>query len=383
MSKKRDILITALFCGFVGIMAIGTAFLPKETVSVNEKRTLALFPELSAEKLINGKWERGFESYISDHFPMRNLFTSIDSYYLFYSGRNGSKGVYKGKDGYLINAPVKYDKDILNKNMSAVMDFARNTKITTKVLIVPSAGYIMSDKLPDVHTQYHDGNILDDINQECADTVEFIDISQEFIRNREDKQLYYKTDHHWTSEGAYLAYKLWAENEGIAVREKQDYSIEKTDGFFGTTYTKSALWNEKPDAIEIWEYPINVSVLVEDSLGDKQQDGMFFKEYDRMFFKEHLEEQDKYPVFFDGNHGFERIINNDNSDGRKILVVKDSYAHSFVPFMAENCSQIDMVDLRYYMDSVSQLTEGNNYDEVLIIYGMSNLCEANDLAMLE
>ena len=102
-----------------------------------------------------------------------------------------------------------------------------------------------------------------------------------------------------------------------------------------------------------------------------------------MFFKEHLEELDKYPVFLDGNHNFERIVNNDNTDGKKVLVIKDSYAHCFVPFMAENCSQIDMVDLRYYLNNVSALTEQNSYDEVLILYGISNMCEANDLAILQ
>ena len=88
-------------------------------------------------------------------------------------------------------------------------------------------------------------------------------------------------------------------------------------------------------------------------------------------------------VFLDGNHNFERIVNNDNEDGKKVLVIKDSYAHCFVPFMAENCSQIDMVDLRYYLNNVSALTEQNSYDEVLILYGISNMCEANDLAILQ
>ena len=69
--------------------------------------------------------------------------------------------------------------------------------------------------------------------------------------------------------------------------------------------------------------------------------------------------------------------------GKKVLVIKDSYAHCFVPFMAENCSQIDMVDLRYYLNNVSALTEQNSYDEVLILYGISNMCEANDLAILQ
>ena len=371
MAKKRDILLTVLFCGFIGAMAVLIAFLPKQEVSVNEKRTLAKFPEFSVQKLFNGKWEKDFETYISDHFPARNFFASTDSYYMLYSGRNGSNGVYKGKDGYIINTPVKCDEEKLNVNITAINNFVKNTGIETKLIVVPSTGYIMSEELPKVHTEYNDGEIIDDIKNR-AENVEFIDIRDTLTENK-DKQIYYKTDHHWTSYGAYLAYKKWAGSENIEVRS--DYDIESTDGFFGTTYSKSALWYEKSDSIETWEYPINVTVTINDGFEDEVCDDMFFKE--------HLEELDKYPVFLDGNHNFERIVNNDNDDGKKVLVIKDSYAHCFVPFMAENCSQIDMVDLRYYLNNVSALTEHNSYDEVLILYGISNMCEANDLAILQ
>ncbi len=372
MAKKRDVIITALFCGFIGVMALGTALLPKEEISVNEKRTLAKFPSFSIEKIARGKWESDFESYISDHFPLRNFFAATDSYYMLYTGRNGSNGVYKGKDGYLLNTPVKYDESNIDSNIQAVNEFAAKTGIKTKLIAVPSAGYIMSEKLPRAHEEYIDDYILKTGIEKRLENVEMIDLAEEFKNRKDSTELYYKTDHHWTSDGAYLAYKKWVESEGLSARDKEDYTIESTDGFYGTTYSKSALWNEKPDTIETWEYPINVTVTIDDEA-----------EYYSMFFKNHLEEMDKYPVFLDGNHGFERITNNDNPNGMKVLVIKDSYAHSFVPFMAENCSRIDMVDLRYYFDSVSQLTEQNEYDEVLVLYGISNLCEANDLAILQ
>ncbi|MCI8404636.1 MAG: hypothetical protein HFE49_07010 [Clostridia bacterium] len=371
MLKKQDIIITAMFCGFIGIMAVCMAFLPKKTISENEKRSLAEFPAFSVGKMFKGTWETEFENYISDHFPARNLFTAIDSYYMLYTGRNGSKGVYKGEDGYLLNTPVKCDDEKLCANIQAVNEFAKKTSIKTKLMIVPSAGYVMEDKLPTIHEQYNDAEIIYTKTEKMLESGQMIDLVEEFKRSKDSAQLYYKTDHHWTSEGAYIAYRLWAAEEGLDVRGKSDYTIETAYDFYGTAYTKSALWNEKSDKIEIWEYPANVRVFIEN------------KEYDSMFFREHLNEQDKYPVFLDGNHGFERIINNSNINGKKILVIKDSYAHAFVPFMAENCSQIDMVDLRYYFDRVSKLAENNVYDEVLVLYGISSLCEANDLSILK
>ncbi len=375
MARKKDVILTALFGGFIGVMALGTAFLPKRTISVNEKRTLAEFPSFGIEKLLGGQWESDFEEYISDHFPARNFFASADAYFMLYTGRNGANGVYKGKDGYLLNTPVKYDEDMLYKNINAVTEFAKKTGIKTKLMIVPSAGYIMDDKLPAVHEEYTDGSIIDDTKKDCIGIVEEIELTDVFKEQRDSVRLYYKTDHHWTSEGAYTAYCVWAKSEGLEPRAKEDYDIEKYDGFYGTTYTKSALWNEKPDTLEIWKYPINATVSI--------NDGAQNTEYDSMFFENHLDESDKYPVFLDGNHGFERIINHENPEGKRVLLIKDSYAHSFAPFMAEDCSMIDMVDLRYYFDSVSPLAEENKYDEALVLYGISNICEANDLSILQ
>ncbi len=364
MTKKHDILLVALFFVFLGAMALGIAFLPKQDISENEKRTLARFPSLSIERVLNGKWESDFEEYISDHFPSRDFFASLDAYCMLYSGRNGSNGIYKGKEGYLITTPVKRDSDNIRDNLTAVSEFAKKTGLKTTLMVVPETGYIMSEKLPENHMEY---TAFD----EETEGVGILDIASAMLSKKNETQLFYKTDHHWTSEGAYTAYGVWAEANSVEVREKKDYTIETADNFYGTAYSKSALWNEKPDTIEVWKYPIDVTVKVGDA------------KYDSMFFDEHLERMDKYPVFLNGNNSLVEITNNSNPSGKRVLVIKDSYAHCFVPFITENCSQIDMVDLRYYLDQVSRLTDKNDYDEVLVLYGMSNLCEANDLSILE
>ena len=241
MAKKRDILLTVLFCGFIGAMAALTAFLPKQEVSVNEKRTLAKFPEFSVQKLFNGKWEKDFLKHIfQTTFPQEISLRQPIHIICFIRDVTAQMGYIKGKDGYIINTPVKCDEEKLNANITAINNFVKNTGIETKLIVVPSTGYIMSEELPKVHTEYNDSEIIDDVKNR-AENAEFIDIRDTLTENK-DKQIYYKTDHHWTSYGAYLAYKKWAESENIEVRS--DYDIESTDGFFGTTYSKSALWYE-------------------------------------------------------------------------------------------------------------------------------------------
>lgn len=368
--KKRDISLVVLFTAFIAAMGLLTAFLPKTNISVNEKRTLAEFPKFSVKSLFNGKWESGFESYISDHFANRDFFAALDSYYTLYSGRNGAKGVYKGKDGYLINTPVKYDSKMLFENISAINGFIKKTGLKSTVIAVPTTGFEMSDRLPKNHKIYRDGDILKEAESELRGNADFIDLIREF--NHDKDGLYYKTDHHWTTEGAYRAYIDYVLLKGFA--PITDFDKKSYDGFYGTAYSKSALWLESPDKIDVWKYPANVTVTINDGAEDR--------EYDTMFFDEYLEKPDKYPVFLDGNHAFTRIVNHD-SDGGKLLVLKDSYAHCLVPFLAAHYSQIDMVDLRYYLKSVSEIQNEQNYDEALFVYGLSSLCESSDIAILE
>lgn len=366
--KIIDRVLIAVFCVFIFGFGIAFIAMPKSTFSVNEKRSLAEIPELTADSVFNGRFESGFETYISDHFPFRETFAAADAYYALYTGRNGSNGIYKGKDGYLFSEPPGHDKNIIAGNIEALRNFAESTKIMSTLMLIPSGGYIMSDKLPANHLEYRDGETLAEIRSEVESGIRWVDIETKFLNAKESGQIYYKTDHHYTTYGAYLAYEAFCEEHGL--EPFKDYTIERYSGFYGTAYSSSALWNEPGEEFEVWRYPSNASVEIDGRV------------YDSLWFDEHLNEPDKYPVFLNGNQPFERIINPD-AEGGKILILKDSYAHAMVPFLAQHYRQIDMVDLRYYFEPVSALVNENQYGEIFMIYGLSSLCDDTDISILE
>ena len=111
-------------------------------------------------------------------------------------------------------------------------------------------------------------------------------------------------------------------------------------------------------------------------------DGNGIKEYDSLYFNSHFEEKDKYPVFLDGNHAFVRIRNGNLHNGKKLLLIKDSYAHCFATFAAENYEEIVMIDLRYYKKSLNKLTKEENFTEALFMFGAENISTSTDLAWL-
>ncbi len=370
MKKKEQLkryAPTLLFCVFIAVMTVLFFVLPKQSFSPDEKRVLEENPKFTLDSLADGSYGKSVENYLSDHFPGRKFFVGLNAYYNLYSGRNGSSDIYFGKDGYLINAPITWNQENLQKNLDHINTLAQQISAPVAVSVVPSTGYIMEDKLPSVHRPYHDQEILQEVSSSLDPSIQYIDLQQAFQEQSGEQQLYYKTDHHWTSAGAYLGYQILGQQLGFTPTERDVYQVETCGGFYGTSYSHSGYWLSAPDTIELWHNPqlTDISVRIEETGKDPV-------ESDSMFFPSHLEEEDKYPVFLDGNHGYTKITNPDAPSG-KLLLIKDSFGHCLAPFLAEQYQEIYMIDLRYYKNSLTELAEQEGIDQVLFLYGLDNM----------
>lgn len=358
-----------VFALFLLIMAALFLLLPRADFSANEKRVLADAPALTAESLKDGSFSSDLERFVADHVPAREAWVGIHAYTQQLLGENGLSGIYRGRDGYLIAAPGELDTGRLRANIGYLRDFAAGTGLDAAVMIVPSAGYILSDKLPANHEPYWDDTLFSVLAEEAGD-MRVVDLREAFRAS--DAQLYYRTDHHLTSAGAYEMYGAFCAAMG---RAAQPFSCTGTSaGFYGTGYSRSGLWLTEPDTLEIWENSGDYTVRICD--GDKERLS------DSLYFPDHLNEPDQYPVFLDGNHAFVTIENHACTNGRRLLLIKDSYAHCFATFAIADYEQICMVDLRYYRGSVEELIRANGLNELLYLYGASNLASSTDLAWL-
>lgn len=370
----------AVFCLFISVVFIMFLAVPKKDYSEQEKRKLSDMPEFSVSNLLSGDFGKKFENYLADHMPMRTQFVGLNSYYDLYSGRNGANGVYKGDDGYLITTPVKYSEN-LDKNVGYINDFAESIDVQTFMCVIPTSGFIMSDELPSLHYEYTDDSLINvakyDLEQ-LDSSIKFIDITQDFQLASGTEQLYYRTDHHWTSRGAYECYKALGRVMGFAPTNISEFKIESCDGFYGTSYGKAGLWGCPSESIEFWKNKSHTSGTV--TVNILEEDGLTTS--NSMFFMDNIESDDKYTAFLDGNHGLVTITNNYESDGKKLLIVRDSYTHCLAPFLADNYSEIVLVDLRYYKDNVSDLVNSYGIDQVLVIYGLDNMVNSTDIAYL-
>lgn len=355
--------------------------LPKSDFSVNEKRYLADTPKFSVENLISGELvkeidgdsEKGSVGYVADHFPFRSFFVGLNSYYNLGLGNTANSDYYFAKDGFIITKP--YGTQRLDTNIRVINSFAEDKNVT--LCVVPSPGNILEDKLPKNHLSYKDDVVYETLSSQLSEDVSYCDVNSVLKAMQEKGNApFYKTDHHWTTPAAYNAYVRLADNLGYIPATESDFKKELYSGFYGTTYSSSGYFLAQPDTIEVWSGKAEESVSVEiHELGE-------VKTSDSMFFESHLSEPDMYPVFLDGNHALVKI-KNQKADGGKLLVIKDSFAHALTPFLAENFSEIIMIDLRYYKENVTELCETEGIEDVLVLYSISNFCTDTSLAFLE
>lgn len=365
-----------MFLAFIGVFAILFWVVPKSDFSPKEKRYLQTFPEVSATTLTDGSFETKFEDYINDHMVMRDAFMGINSYSNLIVLNNGSDGVYKCKNGYLINKPATNER--LDLNLSVVSDFQKKTGIDTSLMIVPSTGYIMDNVLPHIHEKYNDDEYFSTINKYCSkNNLSNIDLRNTFKANKDNTQIYYKTDHHWTTKGAYLAYNQLCSKWNIKPATRDKFTIQTANDFLGTTYNTSGFWLNESDTIEIWNNLNNKSTCSITANG-------ITTKYNSMYFTDQLKGADKYAVFLNGNNPVTTIKNPDCKNNKKLLIIKDSFSHCLAPFLSENFSEVTLVDMRYYKKSVSEeICSKTKFDKVLVCMELDNFLADKDFAFLE
>ena len=184
------------------------------------------------------------------------------------------------------------------------------------------------------------------------------------LYDHKDEYLYYRTDHHWTTLGAYYAYEAFCKELGLTPFDRSTHTVETAEDFYGTHYSKARTWNAEPDTIT-W-YDLQNKLTIWNVTGPGQPtDGTETGLYDTA----KLDVYDKYAMFLHGNNGLSRV----EGDGTgKILVIKDSYANSFVPYLTANYGAIDVVDFRNYNYGLDQLIADNDYDAILVLYSYSS-----------
>lgn len=375
MNKHKGILnltMAVMLIVFMFGIPLLYMLIPDREFSESENRVLSKRPRLSFEEVSSGRFTSGFEKYVSDQIPLRDLWINIKSSSERFIGKKDNNGVYLGKEGYLLQMVTKVNQNIIDKNVEGINSFAgANPDVKKYFMLVPNSVRVLEDKLPGFAQPKDQLEYIEDIKKSLAGDISFIDVYDTLAAKREE-YIFYKTDHHWTTHGAYYGYERLGSIMGFKANNLNFYDVQRvTEEFYGTLYSKGGFRNITPDSIELYVPKIDESIEVWYYDTEVKRDSLYNME--------NLNKKDKYTIFQDGNHSLIRV-NTNSSSGKKLLLIKDSYANSLIPFLTDHYSEIYMVDMRFYYEDINELIRNSGIDEVLLLYNANTFFEDESIA---
>lgn len=393
MTPKK--LMCVLFSGLVFLLASGTLLNPKKTFSENENRFLEKKPSLiNLTNVKNMKkptevfdiirWEDYFsrsymlkyESYISDHFINRESWISGKNNLELFLGKKEINGVFV-VDDFLIESFKSYDQAEVDKSLEAINSFShRHKNVPSFIILAPTAQEIYSDLIPPNSEIVNQKNLIEYCYNSLDETLG-IDVHS-LLLEHSNEYIYYKTDHHWTSLGAYFAYLASGKKLGYTFYDRSNFEIEyASNKFKGTLYSKT-LNNQISDDLINYFHLRNKEPNVKISVND----GASEKEYYSLYFREFLDKKDKYSSFLGANAPIV-TIETDLEVEKSLLIFKDSYANSLVPFLSKHYSKITLVDMRYIRGDYEEFVDVESYSQVLFMYNIIGFSKDSNIKLLK
>ena len=344
--------VVILFILVPALIASSIFIFPDKEISELENRGLKTRSSISLN-IKDGTFQQDIESFLSDQFPLREGLAQAQAKIRFFAGQHDIGGAYICKNGRLVQKIT--DADI---NKAALISYAERINALADnnrvyVMLVPSAEAVLRDELPKGAPVYDYEGIYSDLNSKLGNAV-CIDLKNTLS----DAECYYKTDHHWNAHGAYLAYSAFCTAKNEEAKPIDSFSLKAVSSVFqGTLFSKAPIVKTRDEIL-----------LPEISGVETEADGKKISFYDMSA----LETKDKYNVFQGGNHGIVEIKNKNAKSNKTLLVLKDSFANSFVPYVAGDYSKIIMLDERYIFISLEEYVKMVEPDEILVLREIIN-----------
>lgn len=362
--RLPGVIFMVLLLGLAGKEALSH----QRTYSPVEKRELQTRPEISITKVLDGRFQKKYESYLRDQFPGRDHWVSFQTDMELFMGKNEIHNVYIGKNHYLLEhyTEKEFDPQQISKNLQALEKFVGKTKqnADVHVMMVPTKSWVLREKLPAFAPHYKEQKFYDALQQKLEKEDVLISVEPVLDAHKEE-EIYYRTDHHWTTLGAWYAYEQYTKAVGGDLQRAQGKKKFRciSKDFYGTTYAKIN-YARQADKIEIYEPADKLRVVY--NMGEKKTKTL----YDFSFLKT----ADQYSVFTGGNQAVLEITGG-IKNGKTLLLIKDSFANSILPFLAEDYEKLVVVDLRQLNVSGDRLLEMFSPTDILILYNSAQFAK--------
>lgn len=370
MTKRYARAVTALFCLFLGGLMVWQMILPDRERSDVENRTLQQRPVLTLSGVLDGSFMEDVESYVQDQFPLRDQWTGLKAWAEQLIGKRLFNNIYLCGDETLISKVDAPADGLEETNLGYIAQLAGKTDVPVYLGLIPSAAEVWRDKLPYGAESWDQNAYL----ARAAETgLPLIDFAGALTQHASEP-IFYRTDHHWTSLGAFYGANALLEALGREPLKEEDFTPEiASEDFNGTLYSQSGIHWLTPDTMEYWVEEDGLTVT-------SWRSGS--PEAARLYDRSYLTRKDKYSSFLGGNQPLCVIRNENARDGGKLLLVRDSYSDALAPFLAQSFEEVHLLDLRYYRLPAAQYAAENGIDAICAVYSVPNFITDRNLVFL-
>lgn len=371
--KVQEQLVGIIFILILFLFLIINIIVPNKEKSVQENRMLATKPKFRLSSLISGDYDEKFEAYMDDQFVGRDMWRKLKVTVDRICGSRLENGVYIGRNGQLLEQIEVADENHLAANIKAIKSFSESQKkIPVRMMLVPDAANVLNHSLPALAKPEDQTQMFSMVRKDLGDSVEWIDVSTELNKHKTEK-IYYKTDHHWTTLGAFYAFQAAAPSLGIEGDLSGKYvSYAVSDSFNGMLASKSGVNLGEKEQIDIYVPTEEDTDLIVDYVDEG-------KRSTSLYDSSKLKEKDQYTVFLGGNSSL-LDIRTVSTSTKRLLLVKDSFANSFIPFLTPYYREIVVVDPRYYSGTINDLMDSYRISEVLFLYSGNTFFKDNNIS---
>lgn len=371
MKQRTDRILVVGFVATLFLVGITFFLLPVQRFSELENRYLQSAPQLTWDNLLSHTYAEEAESFVTDHFPFRAQWVWVKSAVEQMRLQQENNGIYKGKDGYLFEKFEAPDYNKVQQYAAAVKRFAdKNNEAKTTFLLAPTSIGLYNERLPWLAPVYSQAEVNQKIAEDVRDNLTFIN-GFDVLAPHAAEPIYYRTDHHWTTYGAYLAYVAYAKSMGWQPLSQSEFEIETvSDSFLGSYHTRSQFIGVAKDSIQVYKPVHDVSTKMHIVDTGETLASLYDPSY--------LAKKDKYSYFLGGVHALMKITSQLDPKmvkQEKLLVIKDSYAHSVIPFLTQHVPEIHVIDIRYYNGSISEYMAQNDIKDVLMLFNTATFVD--------
>lgn len=360
---KKHITTIIISIVFFSMCLVDICAKDKEFSSL-ENRNLSKKPKFTISSLFNGSYIKKYESYIDDQFLFRDNFINLKSNLEYIQGKAENNNILYGKNNRLFEKIIKIDENRINENIKAIDILSKNVDIRINFLLVPNSSEIYKEDMPYGSYVINQEEGINKIYNflKYTNNIDILDT----LKENKNKYIYYNTDHHWTSYGAYLAYEKLCENLDLVPTDIEKLIKKDINNFLGTYFLKSKNFNITEDTLSYYEFN-NIEMVIDNTV------------YNSLYDYEKILEVDKYSLFLRGNNNLTVIKNKNLNSNKKILIIKDSYANCFAPFLTGNFEEIHVIDLRSFSPKISEYINNNTFDEILILYNYNTFIKETSI----